>query len=91
MPAISISFNRFLLLLFLQTAVVPAAWGQLPEFDQQQMSWLGDRILLMSAIEIFPVLQVGMKVKTFRHWVLAISSGTQPNNKSASKKRFPTF
>ena len=44
MPAISISFNRFLLLLFLQTPVVPAAWGQLPEFDQQQMSWLGDRI-----------------------------------------------
>ena len=44
MPAISISFNRFLLLLLLQTAVVPAAWGQLPQLNPQQMDWLGDRI-----------------------------------------------
>ena len=44
MPVISISINRFLLLLLLQSAVIPAAWGQLPEFNQQQMSWLGDRV-----------------------------------------------
>ncbi len=44
MPAISISFNRFLLLLLLQIAVIPAAWGQLPQFDPEQMEWLGDRI-----------------------------------------------
>lgn len=44
MPAISISFNRFLLLLLLQTAVIPAAAGQLPQFDAQQMDWLGDRV-----------------------------------------------
>ena len=44
MPAISISFNRFLLLLLLQIAVIPAAWGQLPQFNQGQMEWLGDRV-----------------------------------------------
>jgi hypothetical protein len=44
MPALSISFNRFLLLLLLQTAVIPAAWGQLPRFNPQQMDWLGDRV-----------------------------------------------
>lgn len=44
MPAISISFNRFLLLLLLQIAVIPAAWGQLPQFNPQQMDWLGDRV-----------------------------------------------
>jgi hypothetical protein len=44
MPAISISFNRYLLLLLLQTAVIPAAWGQLPQFNPQQMDWLGDRV-----------------------------------------------
>lgn len=44
MPAISISFNRFLLLLLLQIAVIPKAWGQLPQFNPQQMDWLGDRV-----------------------------------------------
>ena len=44
MSAISIGFNRFLLLLLLQTAVIPAAWGQLPQFNPQQMDWLGDRV-----------------------------------------------
>tara|TARA_B110000037_G_scaffold57279_1_gene69894 strand:+ start:3662 stop:4516 length:855 start_codon:yes stop_codon:yes gene_type:complete len=44
MPAISIGFNRFLLLLLLQTTVIPAAWGQLPQFNPQQMDWLGDRV-----------------------------------------------
>ena len=44
MPAISISFNRFLLLLLLQIAVIPAAWGQLPQFNREQMEWLGDRV-----------------------------------------------
>ena len=44
MPAISIGFNRFLLLLLLQTAVIPAAWGQLPQLNPQQMDWLGDRV-----------------------------------------------
>ena len=43
-PAISIGFNRFLLLLLLQTTVIPAAWGQLPQFNPQQMDWLGDRV-----------------------------------------------
>ena len=43
-PAISIGFNRFLLLLLLQTAVIPAAWGQLPQLNPQQMDWLGDRV-----------------------------------------------
>jgi hypothetical protein len=44
MPAISIGFNKFLLLLLLQTTVIPAAWGQLPQFNPQQMDWLGDRV-----------------------------------------------
>ena len=44
MSAISIGFNRFLLLLLLQTTVIPAAWGQLPQFNPQQMDWLGDRV-----------------------------------------------
>lgn len=44
MPAISISFNRFLLLLLLQIAVIPVAWGQLPQFNPQQMDWLSDRV-----------------------------------------------
>tara|TARA_B110000858_G_scaffold198436_1_gene264982 strand:- start:27596 stop:28411 length:816 start_codon:yes stop_codon:yes gene_type:complete len=44
MPAISISFNRFLLLILLQIAVIPVAWGQLPAFNPQQMAWLGDRV-----------------------------------------------
>jgi len=44
MPVISISFNRFLLLFLLQSAVIPVAWGQLPQFNPQQMDWLGDRI-----------------------------------------------
>jgi hypothetical protein len=44
MSAISIGFNRFLLLLLLQTAVIPAAWGQLPQLNPQQMDWLGDRV-----------------------------------------------
>jgi len=44
MPAISISFNSFLLLLLLQIAVIPVAWGQLPQFNPQQMNWLGDRV-----------------------------------------------
>ena len=44
MPAISIRFNSFLLLLLLQIAVIPAAAGQLPNFNPQQMNWLGDRI-----------------------------------------------
>jgi hypothetical protein len=44
MPAISISFNSFLLLLLLQIAVIPAAWGQLPQLNPQQMNWLGDRV-----------------------------------------------
>ena len=43
-PAISIGFNRFLLLLLLQATVIPAAWGQLPQFNPQQMDWLGDRV-----------------------------------------------
>lgn len=44
MPAISISFNRFLLLLLLQIAVITPAWGQLPQFNPQQMDWLADRV-----------------------------------------------
>lgn len=44
MPAISIRFNRYLLLLLLQSSVIPAAWGQLPQFDREQMEWLGDRV-----------------------------------------------
>jgi hypothetical protein len=44
MLAISISFNSFLLILLLQTAVIPAAWGQLPQLNRQQVDWLGDRI-----------------------------------------------
>lgn len=44
MPAISISFNRFLLLLLLQIAVIPVAWGQLPQFNPGQMQWLGERV-----------------------------------------------
>lgn len=44
MPAISISFNRFLLLLLLQIAVIPVALGQLPQFSPGQMEWLGDRV-----------------------------------------------
>ena len=44
MPAISISFNRFLLLLLLQIAVIPPLWGQLPQFNPEQMDWLGDRV-----------------------------------------------
>ena len=44
MLAISISFNNFLLILLLQTAVIPAAWGQLPQLNRQQVDWLGDRI-----------------------------------------------
>ena len=44
MLAISISFNSFLLILLLQTALIPAAWGQLPQLNPQQMDWLGDRI-----------------------------------------------
>lgn len=46
MPAILISFNRFLLLILLQIAVIPAARGQLPQFDSQQMTWLGERIFV---------------------------------------------
>jgi hypothetical protein len=44
MPAIPISFNRFLCLLFLQVPVIPAAFGQLPEFNHAQMEWLGQQI-----------------------------------------------
>ncbi|GJM12836.1 MAG: hypothetical protein DHS20C12_12390 [Pseudohongiella sp.] len=44
MPAISISFNRYLLLLLLQISLIPAAWGQLPQFEPQQMKWLGERV-----------------------------------------------
>jgi len=44
MPAISISINRFLLLLLLQITVIPQAWGQLPQFNPEQMDWLGDRV-----------------------------------------------
>jgi hypothetical protein len=44
MLAISITFNSFLLILLLQTAVIPTAWGQLPQLNPQQMDWLGDRI-----------------------------------------------
>ena len=44
MPAISISFNSFLLLLLLQIAAIPMAWGQLPQFNPQQMDWLADRV-----------------------------------------------
>ena len=44
MPSISISFNSFLLLLLLQIAAIPVASGQLPQFNSQQMNWLGDRV-----------------------------------------------
>ena len=44
MLAKSISFNGLLLILLLQTAIIPAAWGQLPQLSPEQMDWLGDRI-----------------------------------------------
>ncbi len=44
MLAISISFNRFLFLFFLQISVIPAAFGQLPQFNQEQLEWLGQRV-----------------------------------------------
>ena len=39
-----ISFNSLLLILILQTAVISAAWGQLPQLSPEQMDWLGDRV-----------------------------------------------
>ncbi len=44
MPAILNSFSRLLFLLFLQMSVIPAAFGQLPQFNQEQMEWLGQRV-----------------------------------------------
>ena len=44
MPVISISFNRYLLIVLLQIAVIPPVWGQLPQFNPEQMDWLGDRV-----------------------------------------------
>lgn len=44
MPAIPVSFNRFLCLLFFQVPVIPAAFSQLPEFNPAQMEWLGQQI-----------------------------------------------
>ncbi len=44
MPAISISFNRFLLLLLVQMSVIPAAFSQLPQLSPDQMRWLGERV-----------------------------------------------
>jgi len=44
MLTISNIFTSFLLILLLQTAVMPAAWGELPQLNPQQMDWLGDRI-----------------------------------------------
>lgn len=44
MSAISTSFNRFLLLLLLNMSIIPAAFSQLPQLNQEQMRWLGQRI-----------------------------------------------
>ncbi len=44
MPAISISFNRFLLLLLLQIGLIPVAESQLPVLSEQQLQWLGERV-----------------------------------------------
>lgn len=44
MPAISISFNRFLLSLPLQLSLIPAVYAQLPQFSENQLQWLGDQI-----------------------------------------------
>jgi hypothetical protein len=44
MPANSIGFNRFLLILLLQSTVIPVASSQLPQFNEEQMQWLGDRV-----------------------------------------------
>lgn len=44
MPAISISFNRYLLILLLQLLMIGAVHGQFPELTDGQLDWLADRI-----------------------------------------------
>ena len=44
MPTTSISFNSFLFLLLLQMTSITVASGQLPQFNPQQMNWLGDQV-----------------------------------------------
>lgn len=44
MPAISTSFNRFLLVLLLQISLIPVAKSQLPVLSTQQLQWLGERV-----------------------------------------------
>jgi len=44
MPAISMSFNRFLRVISLQILVIPVASAQLPKFSDEHMDWLGDRV-----------------------------------------------
>lgn len=44
MPAVASSFNRFLFLLVLQVPVIPLAFSQLPQFNQEQLEWLGQRV-----------------------------------------------
>lgn len=44
MPAISISFNQFLLVLLLQIGLISVAKSQLPVLSAQQLRWLGERV-----------------------------------------------
>lgn len=44
MPAISTSFNRFLLLLLLQISLLSTAKSQLPTLSEQQLQWLEERV-----------------------------------------------
>ncbi len=44
MPAISTSFNRYLLILLLQLLMIGTARSQFPVLSDTQLEWLGDRI-----------------------------------------------
>lgn len=44
MPVISTSFNRFLLCLLVQFGLLSHVFGELPNLDEKQLRWLGERV-----------------------------------------------
>ncbi len=91
MPAISISFNRFLLLLLLQTAVIPAAWGQLPQFNREQMEWLGDRVFANECNRNFECLTTWNEGEDFPSLGIGHFIWYQAGQRERFEETFPTL
>ncbi len=91
MPAISISFNRFLLLLLLQIAVIPAAWSQLPEFNREQMEWLGDRVFANECNRNFECLTTWNEGEDFPSLGIGHFIWYQPGQTERFEETFPAL